>query len=640
MPKFDKTLRPQDDFFHYVNNDWLKDNPIPPSENAWGTFYILRDKSMDAINAIVDELANTSDDKLNHDQKLIKTFFSTSLNYTIHENNHRQTLAKELEKIQKISDKKQLSSYLGHAHRQRLSSFWTFEVSTDDKNSQLEVFRIFQDGLRLPNRDYYLEDNKRMKKIRQEYEKFYTSVGRLIPELLNTNWKNIFDIELDLAKASWTDIELRDIERGYNSFSIDELGKRFKGIDWPEYFKQLGWKIPNCNVIVGQPSFIENVSKFFNDRPLADIKDYLSWNIINDLMSWISKDTTACFFNFYGKIISGKKEQHPLWKRTIMLADNLVIGEALGREYAQRHFPESSKKAVLNMVEDIRAAYHRRIDQVTWMEDDTKKMAHIKLDNMRAFIGYPSKWRDLNMLNFSSYNHLANILAANVVMSDIETAKAGNKTPYEEWHMNAHTVNAYNNLNHLAVYFPAAILQPPFFDPKSDYPTNLGGIGSFIGHELTHGFDDQGAEFDEHGNLKRWQTKKDQSKFKELAKNIVKQADNYEVAPGVFLRGDLILGEAIADIGGLEMVIDTLKSKTPEKDINNDLKKLFHSVAYLECCSIREEYQILLAKTDPHPPGVFRINCVLPHINAFYDTFEVTEKDKMYLPPENRAHIW
>lgn len=640
MPKFDKSLRPQDDFYHYVNNDWFKNNPIPPSESAWGTFYELRDESAEAINKIIDEITKMPDAKLSHDQKLIKNYFLVANNYDSFADGHMETLKNELKKIQNISDKNELSSYLGYAHRSGLRSFWADYVSTDDKNSQLEILRIHQDGIRLPNRDYYIEDNKRMRRVRAEYEKFFGEVSKLIVDAQKYDWKAIFDIELTLARASWTDSELRDIEKSYNRFTIRELGERFKGIDWPEYLYGLGWKNPTDNIVIDQPSFVDAAINIINTRRLDQVKDYLSWNLINDLMPWVNEKVNDYYFDFYGKVINGKKEKYPLWKRVILQADSLVISQALGREYAHRYFPESSKKAVLELVNDIRIAYHKRMDQVTWMEESTKKLSHKKLDNMKVFIGYPSKWRDLSQLHFSDNNHLENILTANVFMSDIEIAKVGNKPAYEEWHMNAHTVNAYNDPNQLAVYFPAAILQPPFFDPSADYATNLGGIGSVIGHELTHGFDDQGGEFDEHGNMKKWQTEDDLIRFKKLSKNIIQQADRFEVLPGVFLNGNLILGEVIADIGGLELAVEALRNKTSNGDIKKEIQKLFINAAVFERSVRREESIIIQAKTDPHPPGIFRVNCVVSHINAFYEAFDVTESDKLYLPPEKRAHIW
>ncbi len=640
MQVLDENIRPQDDFFGYVNNGWLKNNPIPASESMWGTFYVLRDKSWQALNEIVKELTDTADTDLTHDQKLLKTFFATGLSYSSHRENHLKTLTKELRKINNINEKSQLASYLGYAHRYDFSSLWTNYVELDDKNSQIQVIRIHQDGLGLPNRDYYLDKSAKMKKIRLAYEKHFKTVRELLPEHTPTDWSVIFNIETELAKASWTDVKLRDVHKNYTKFTQLELASRFPSFDWKAYFEGQGWEKPNDNIVVDQPSFIDSVLKLIDNHSLDELKSYLSWQVINGLLGWIDEDGTKASFEFYGKILTGTKEMKPLWKRVVLQADNLIIGEALGREYAARHFPESSKMAVLNMVNDIRTAYHKRIDRLTWMQDSTKQRAHQKLDNMKVFIGYPTVWRDLSKLEFSKDNHIANLLSARALTSDIALQKIGQTPADEDWMMNAHTVNAYHHPNRLEIVFPAAILQPPFYDPNLSYACNLGGIGAVIGHEFTHGFDDQGAEFDEHGNIKPWQSKEEKASFKKLAENIVVQADAFESTPGTFLQGKLILGESIADVGGLQLAIEALRANTSEDTLDKSLHELFINFATSECGAATEERLVELAKVDPHPPSRFRVNCVVGHVDSFYDAYGVTPSDKLYLPPEKRAHIW
>lgn len=637
---FDETLRPQDNFFGYVNNNWLKNNPIPPNESTWGTFYELRDESAEAIRSIIDELSNTPESNLSYDQKLLKKFFSTAFNYSNYEDNHLKTLSDELELIRGIKDKSQLASYIGHAHKNDFSSFWQDYVSLDDKNSAVQVLRIHQAGLCLPNRDYYLDDSDRMKHVREKYKTFFYATQKLIPKHSPKVWDTIYDIEFRLAKASWTDIELRDVEKNYTRFTIKQLKARFPRFDWLEYFKGLGWEKPNDNVVVDQPSFIDAVLDIITEYTLDNIKEYLSWHLVNGLLSWVNEASAKVYFEFHGKVISGKQENNPTWKRAVLLADRLIIGEVLGREYASRHFPESSKKAVIELVEDIRAAYHRRIDKVTWMKDSTRKRAHRKLDNIRILIGYPSIWRDLSQLRFSSRNHLKNILATHSFASDLELKKIGHKPSREDWHMNAHTVNAYHDPNQLVICFPAAILQPPFYDSEASYASNIGGIGAVIGHEFTHGFDDQGAQFDEQGNAVQWQTDAERKTFANIANNMVELADSYEVLPGIFLRGKLILGEALADIGGLELAVEALKTKINPKGLNNALREMFVSAAISERGAEREEHLIRQVKTDPHPPSRFRVNQVVSQINDFYDTYDVKSSDELYIPIEKRARIW
>jgi len=640
MQKLDPSVRPQDDFFGYVNNNWLKDNPMPPSESMWGTFYILRDNARKAINNIVKELSATDSDKLSHDQKLLKTYFSAAFSLSDHRDSHLRTLGEELDKIHAIANMDDLARYLGYAHRHDFSVFWEDYVEIDDKNSSIQVLRVHQSGLVLPNRDYYLDDTEKMAGIRAAYQQHHERVASLLPELTPKNWDAIIGLEVALAKVSWTDVELRDVHKNYTRFTLAELKTRFPAFDWTGYFEALGLNGSADDLVVDQPSFIEAAINLINTLPIEDVKAYMSWQIINRLLSWIDETAAEISFEFFGKTLTGAKEIKPLWERAIMQADVLIIGEALGREYAARHFPETSKLAISDMVEDIRRSYHRRIDTLEWMLDGSKQVAHRKLDNIKVFVGYPSKWRDLSRLEFSADNHLANLLTARNLSSDIDLEKVGQTPADEDWFMNAHTVNAYNHPNRLEIVFPAAILQAPFYDPEASYASNLGGIGAVIGHEFTHGFDDQGSEFDEFGNVNPWQSADEQAAFKKLAANIVKQADSFETTPGTFLQGELILGEAIADVGGLELAVEALREKTEAGKLEDALRQLFVNAATAECGMATAERLVELAKVDPHPPSPFRVNCVFGHVDAFYEAFDVTAQDKLYLAPEDRAHIW
>lgn len=640
MTNFDKTVRPQDDFFGYVNNNWIKKNPIPADQSQWRNFEVLNEKSTTAIKEIVHEISNTPDKDLSFDQKLLKNFFLTGINYPKFEKNHINTISSEIEKIYNIKSIDDLSNYIGYSHSIEIYPFWFNLIDLDDKDSKSHVMRIQQSGINLPNRDYYLENNSKMKSFRKKYFEYFKSASKTILELRDLNWENIYKIEYELAKLSWTDIQLRNVEKCYNKFTKNELINRFPSINWNQYFLGLDWKKPSDHIVVDQISFIDGVSKIFNSFSIDEIKQYLIWNFVNDTFRWVNDETAKVRFDFYGKVLSGRQENTPIWKRVIYLTDDLLIGELLGREYANRYFPESSKKEVLDMVEDIRKAYHKRIDRVNWMKLRTKKRAHIKLDNIRVFIGFPPKWHDFSKLKLTDNNHLLNIFLASKFDNDFSLAKIGKKPEKEDWHMFSHVVNAYHDPNQLVICFPAAILKPPFFDPNADYATNIGGIGAVIGHELTHGFDDQGSQFDEFGNVKQWLTAAEKQAFNKIAKNIITQANEYEVIPGLHLKGKLVIGEAIADIGGVELAIEALKAKNKNSDLNKELKKLFVNNAKCECGSQREEIIIQIVKSDPHPISKFRVNGVVPHVDDFYSTFNVTENDKLYIPPEKRAHIW
>lgn len=635
----DTSIRPQDDFFGHVNNTWLRANPIPPTESSWGTFYELRDNAADAVHGIMDELAAADDEPLTHDQRLIKCFYTSALNFDSFAATHKAYLSQFYHEIDAISSPKELARYLGRMHRYDATAFWSPYVDHDDKNSRLMVLRIHQSGLTMPNRDYYIDRSPHMSRVRERYQEFYHELQAHLGDKVPGDFTTIYNLENQLARAAWTNVKLRDIEKNYNRFTLAALTKKF-AFDWDSYFAGLGWQSPSDNIVISQPSYLQNVMKLLQDTPLATIKVYLKWRTLMLLIAWLDQPSAEIAFRFFGTSIGGTKEMKPLWKRAVLQADSLIIGEAIGREYAGRHFPESSKQAVLSIVEDIRSAYHLRLDRLTWMGETTKQRAHQKLDAMKVLIGYPNIWKDLARLTFAPDNHLATIINAREYWSDIELAKVGQPPETEQWEMNAHTVNAYHHPNRLEIVFPAAILQPPFYDPKASYASNLGGIGAVIGHEFTHGFDDQGADFDEQGNTNRWQTPAERKAFDTLAEHIVTQADKYETVPGVFLQGKLILGEAIADIGGLQLAIEALRMKATEEELASQLQELFLTFARCECGHATTERLIELAKIDPHPPSPFRVNCVVGHTEAFYETYNVQPTDKLYIAKSARAHIW
>lgn len=636
MTQFDTSLRPQDDFFGYVNNPWLADNPIPPSESNWGTFYILRDDAVSAVREILEELAEASPDALSHDQQLLRDIYRSALAFESNQPAHAKTLQQELEAIAAIDSPTSLAMYLGAAHRVGSNAFWSPYVGLDDKDSTVEVLRLYQTGLSLPNRDYYLEDSKQFADIRTKYETFYSDALTLLDQATDS-WPQVIALENRLAENSWTDVELRDVQKNYTNLSQNELRKELGDFDWDAYFQTLGWNRPTDHFVIDQLSYIRSCVELLVSTPLDDVKAYLAWHVMNRSLTWYSREASELKFAFYGTAISGVKEQKPLWKRAALLMDSLVVGELVGREYAARYFPENAKQAVSDLVEEVRATYHTRIDRLGWMSEPSKQHAHRKLDKMRVFVGYPSVWKDFSKLSFGD-NLLENLRRAAEFETNLELKKVGQPPADEEWEMHAHTVNAYHHPNRLEIVFPAAILQPPFFDLSASHAANLGGIGAVIGHELTHGFDDQGSEFDEFGNSNSWQTDEERKKFFALAENIVTQADAYETVPGTFLQGKLILGEAIADVGGLELAIEALKNTSEMTD--ESLKELFVNFARCECGQATEERLIQLAKVDPHPPSPFRVNCVVNHIDTFYDTYDVQSDDKLYLSPDQRAQIW
>lgn len=629
---FDNSVRPQDDFFGYVNNDWLRKNPIPATETSWGTFYVLRDESWKAVDGIVKELTSADEQSLSRDQLLLKSFFVSALEFEKNEPNQVASLKSLMNDIDAATPET-IASVLGRLHRTKVGAFWTLYVSQDDKDSSNEVLRYYQTGLGLPNRDYYLERSERMVGYRKAYKKFFADMQRELKAVGIGSWSDIWRVEKKIARISWTDVALRDVQKNYTKLTLSSLKQDCPGFDWNAYFASYGWKNPSDDIVADQFSFIKSSVELLNAESLDALKAYLKWRTVSSYSNWISKATAELTFDFYARTLSGQQEMKPLWKRAVQLADRLVIGEALGREYAARHFPESSKHAVEDLVEEIRVAYHARINKLTWMSEVTKKRAHTKLDNIKVFVGYPSVWKDLSKLKFDPENIVMNCMNAASFDTDLDLAKVGKKPAAEEWEMNAHTVNAYNHPNRLEIVFPAAILQAPFYSPEASHAENLGGIGAVIGHEFTHGFDDQGCQFDEQGNTNPWQTPAERKAFDKLAQNIVRLGDAFETVPGTFLQGKLILGESIADVGGLALAVEALKD-------TSRLEELLVNFAMCECGHTTTERAVELAKVDPHPPSKFRVNCVVNHNDAFYETYGVTESDKLYLAPGARAKIW
>jgi len=636
-PSYDTSFRPQDDFFSYINNTWLQQNPIPPTESSWGAFYVLRDAASDAVKEIFDTLENKDTQTLTHDQKLLKSYYDSTLHFDTYAASHRAHLQEQIEKIDAITTHSEFASTLGKMHRRDQSAFWAPFVDIDDKDSSLHVLRLHQAGLTLPNRDYYLDTAARMAAIRKKYEEYFEEFRSLHPAVA-TEFSHVSEIETLIAKDSWTPEELRDIEKNYNPMSKHELKVQYE-FDWDAYFSGLGCIDTVDRVIIGQPSYLQRIVEVIGSHDMSQLKAYLKWKLLDGQGAWIDDATAKIYFNFFGTVISGVTTQKPLWKRAVQHADNLIIGEIVGREYANRHFPESSKQTVLSIVEDIRSAYSARIDKLTWMSPTTKKRAYAKLHNIKVLIGYPSVWKDFSGLELPAQNHLRLLQTLREFNTDIELKKLGTPVADEEWHMHAHTVNAYHHPNRLEIVFPAAILQPPFFDPHASYATNLGGIGAVTGHEFTHGFDDQGADFDEYGNTVRWQTPKERTKFDEMARIIVRQADKFETIPGTYLKGELVLGEAIADIGGLALAVEALEQSSSNVS-KDEYRMLFESFARCECGHTTPERAVQLAKIDPHPPAKFRVNCVVCHVDAFYRTYGVTKGDALYLPLQKRAQIW
>jgi putative endopeptidase len=643
--RLDETVRPQDDFFNYVNAKWIRANPIPDSESRWGTFSVLRDQAWQHMREIYDELTNSTEPAANSVQQQARDLYHTAMHVDDYTTAHLELIQQYFKKIDSIQDATSLSACIGELQAIGIGAPWNASVEGDDKDSSKHIFHLGQGGLTLPDRDYYLTDNQAMADIRQAYASHLDKIQTSFTDVTKDTEKlsgTITEFEHELATIARSSADLRDIEKNYNKTTYDQLKQTYSNIDWPAYAAALGWK-PDDKISVDQPEFLAFINKRFTAEHLATWRTYLKWQFLAAYYGRINEQFAKLKFEFFGTVLSGTKEMMPKWKRAVTLIDH-VMGEGVGKLYAEKHFPESSKQQVLDIVELIRATYKKRIENLDWMAEPTKTYALKKLANIKVLAGYPSEWRDFSELRIGRESFMANVMAGEKFQIAYYLRRLHEPTSREDWFMYPQTVNAYHDPNRLVICFPAAILQPPFFSPDAPMANNLGGIGTVIGHELTHGFDDQGSQFDAEGNVRDWQTKEDHTNFDKQAQVIIDQADQYEVLPGLHLQGKLVIGESIADLGGLEIAYDALTSLPKSQQVgtgNLSADQLFFAAfAITESESVREAKAREYAISDPHPNSEFRVNGILQHVDGFYKAFGVTESDSLYRPPEERTRIW
>ncbi|HEV2412689.1 MAG TPA: M13 family metallopeptidase [Candidatus Saccharimonadales bacterium] len=639
------SVRPQDDFYSYVNSKWLKENPIPPTESRWGTFLVLRDKTWQDMRAIYNDLQEKKLLSPNSVEQQARDLYYTIMHVDDFSKDHLKLVDSYLKRIDEIKDLNDLATVIGELQAIGISGPWRAMADMDDKDSTRYLFRLGQGGLTLPSRDYYLEDKPEMKAVRKAYTAHLAKVFKRLPglgESADNFSKQVIDFETSLARHSLPSAELRDVEKNYNKVTFTKLKAGYPNINWPAYASSLGWR-PGRDLSVDQPKFLAYVDKLFIESKLESWKTYLKWKFVVTYYSKIDESFAKLRFEFFGKTLTGSRELMPKWQRAVMLID-AVFGQGVGRLYAKRYFPESSKRQILEMVETIRATYKERLKRLKWMDPKTKPLAYKKLANMKVLIGYPDKWRDFSKLEINRESLIGNLIAIERFQNDYYLDRLHKKTSRDEWLMDPQTVNAYHDPNRLVICFPAAILQSPFFDPKAPIVANLAGIGTVIGHELTHGFDDQGCLFDDVGNMRIWQTKKDRAEFAKRAKIIIDQADQFEVLPGLHLIGQLIIGESIADLGGLEIAYETFKKLPKQQQVGEGKltaeQLFFVAYATTECDVNRPERVREFALRDPHPESRFRVNGMVTHVDGFYDAFRLSENDRLYRPAEKRTKIW
>jgi len=645
IANMDTTVRPQDDFYQYANGTWLKNNPVPSTDSRWGSFSQLMEDNLKKLKGILEETAKKENANGSNAQK-IGDYFFTYMDSVKKNAEGVKPLSPYLKQVDDLKSNSELVNVITNLQLKGVRVAWGLYVSSDPKSSNVNIAQANQGGLGLPDKEYYTRTDEESKKLQADYLDHLSKMFQLLgdtKEIAEKNAKVVYDFDMKLAKASMTNVELRDIEKQYNKYNLAELDKKYPNINFTNYLKGLG--LPAAKeVIIGQPEFFKQVDAMIKTTSLEDWKQYMRWNIINSYADQLSDEVSKQNFAFYNTTLSGQKEMKPRWKRAITEVDN-VLGEALGQLFVEKYFPEDSKKKVNTMVDNLIAAYRERINGLDWMSAETKVMAQKKLNTIIKKLGFPDKWRDYSKLSVAKNSHLENYINAYTYELNRNFDKLSKPVDKMEWFMSPPTVNAYYNPTTNEITFPAGIMQPPFFFADADDAVNYAAIGAVIGHELTHGFDDQGSQFDEQGNMKNWWTKDDQTKFQAKTKMVVEQYNSYVAIDSLHVNGELTLGENIADLGGVSIAyaafLKTEQAKKGEKlDGFTPQQRFFLSWAQIWRTNYTDAALKKQVNTNPHSPSMFRGNGPLTNLPEFYEAFGVKEGDKMFVPAEKRAKIW
>ena len=640
----DKSVRPQDNFYRYINGGWINKNTIPDDKTAIGSFYDLRDKADDDVKAIIENLAATSDLKMGSDEQKVADLFRSYMNSEQRNIAGITPIQSIITAINNLQNKDELAEFFGKYSSAGINTPLALYISVDAKNSSSYAIHIWQNGLNLPDKDYYFNETERFVDLRSGYvthiENMYNLAG--ISNGKNAA-KSIMALETSLAEFHWTRVESRDSEKRYNKFATKELNSITSKFNWQAFLAAEG-VASQKDIIINQPDFIEGFGEVFDQTSLETWKQYLTFNTLNAFSSYLSADLDNESFDFFSKQLNGRKEQRPQWKRGVAVV-NRNLGEVIGKVYVTRHFTPQAKSRMSTLVENLRDAYGSSIDDLEWMSDNTKKAAHVKLTAFTPKIGYPDQWEDYSKLSINSDDLVGNIIRSRKVSSEKEISKLGGPIRKWEWGMTPQTVNAYYNPTVNEIVFPAAILQAPFFNMKADDAVNYGGIGAVIGHEMGHGFDDQGSKYDDKGNLRNWWTEQDLKEFSTRTKALVEQYGNYQVFDDLNVNGKLTLGENIGDLSGVTIAYKAYKAslngkESPVIDGLTGDQRFFMGYAQIWRSKIVEKSLRNRVATDPHSPGEFRALGSLSNMNEFYKAFDVQEGDAMYIAPEKRVKIW
>ena len=646
---FDKNVRAQDDLFRHVNGRWLLRTEIPADKSNYGSFTALIDGAQAHIRTIIEEAAENPE---GDNAKKVGDFYRSFMNEERIESLGYSPLKKRLKRIEDYENKKQIVRAFGALQKLGVDVPIGFFIDQDDKDSTRYLAAVIQSGTTLPDRDYYLKDDDRYATSRDALKKYIVS---LFDQTGRTDGKAAADailkLQTQLAKAQWARTELRNAEKRYNKFQRDALSEvTSRKFPWDGFFKAVGAdQLTELNVMT--PSFFTELEKIVDETPIEVWKQYLHFQVVDAAAPYLSKGFADAHFELHSKTLGGIPEQQPRWKRAVDTASGGrgnrfgVIGDAIGEIYVKRHFKQTAKQRMDELVANLLKTYEKSIHELTWMTDATKKQALVKLSKIRPKIGYPEKWRDYSALEIKPNDLIGNMLRSAAVEHNRMLAKLGKPVDRDEWGMTPQTVNAYYNPSQNEIVFPAAILQPPFFNAEAEDAVNYGGIGSVIGHEISHGFDDQGSKYDADGNLKNWWTDEDRAAFEKLAKALVEQYSSYEALKGQNVNGQLTLGENIADLSGMAIAykaymlsLDGKKGKVIEGYTPS--QRFFLGWGQVWRRKYRDAELARRLVTDPHSPSLFRANGPVTNLDAFYEAFDVKPGDKLYKPKAERIQIW
>ncbi|KAA9341039.1 M13 family metallopeptidase [Adhaeribacter soli] len=646
IPNIDKSVSPCEDFYLYANGNWIKNNPVPATESSWSSFNEVAERNNAILRELLTNSAATQGAAKGSNAQKVGDYFYSGMDSVGIENAGLAPIKPEFDRLNAVKDMKGLLPVLAQHQMYGFNPMFSVYVGQDDKISTQYAIFVNQGGTGLPDRDYYLKDDKRSQMIRTEYLNYLRNMFTLLGDTEKqamANAAKVMAIETRLAKASKSRVELRDPYANYNKMSVQEFQKLMPNLNVNAWLTNM--KLGNAKeIIVGQPAFFKELNSMLKSVPVADWKTYMRLRMASSLANSLPNAFVQANFNFYSKVLSGAKKMQPRWKRMARSTDN-ALGEALGQLYVEKTFSPEAKAKALTMIKNLQAAFQEHVKNLDWMSEATKEMAMKKLDAFAIKIGYPDKWKDYSTFDVNRGPFVANVLRSRQFSYNDMASKFGKPLDRNEWHMSPPTVNAYYNPSMNEIVFPAGILQPPFFDPKADDAVNYGGMGAVIGHELTHGFDDQGRQYDAEGNLKDWWTKEDAERFAKHTEMVDKQYSAYQPLDSVFINGQLTMGENIADIGGLNIAFTALQKanagKTdPKYDGFTQEQRFFLAWAQNWRINATDEYLHQQVQTDPHSPGKFRCNGPLSNMPQFYKAFNCKEGDKMVRPESERIRIW